>query len=199
MQQGILQVLSVPGEGEAPPERASQVMPAPIVYQAVAPQYPTLLTPWRQHGPGCVCCTNCVPHTGPPARNPCVAYFQVPAAPACEAGDRRTIQELYPVALPMNSVSLPRMAPQTSHISPLPSKGSALHADGKCSPCAWFWKPQGCHHGEECGRCHLCPASEIKVRRKAKVMAKDQQKVDAQMCLGRIKQMSVFEQKTWQS
>ena len=26
-----------------------------------------------------------------------------------------------------------------------------------------FWKPQGCHHGAECGRCHLCPATEINV------------------------------------
>ena len=23
-----------------------------------------------------------------------------------------------------------------------------------------FWKPQGCHHGAECGRCHLCPATD---------------------------------------
>ncbi|CAK9030643.1 Hypothetical protein SCF082_LOCUS19288, partial [Durusdinium trenchii] len=161
------------GETEAEPVmQPVQVMPAPVVYQAMVPQYPTLLTPWRQAGacPGCVCCTNCVPHTVP--RAPCVAYFQVPpTAPVtsnCEAGDRRTLQELQsPVWAVTPVTSLPKVAPS------LPSKGSALHADGRCSPCAWFWKPQGCHHGEECGRCHLCPASEIKVRRKAKAMAKD--------------------------
>eukprot|EP00913_Durusdinium_trenchii_P007372 g6931.t1 len=39
----------------------------------------------------------------------------------------------------------------------LPSLGSVRHAKGNCSPCAWVWKPQGCHNGASCGRCHLCP------------------------------------------
>lgn len=176
------------GETEAEPVmQPVQVMPAPVVYQAMVPQYPTLLTPWRQAGacPGCVCCTNCVPHTVP--RAPCVAYFQVPpTAPVtsnCEAGDRRTLQELQsPVWAVTPVTSLPKVAPS------LPSKGSALHADGRCSPCAWFWKPQGCHHGEECGRCHLCPASEIKVRRKAKAMAKDAMRAEQSWlgCVSRL-------------
>jgi hypothetical protein len=51
----------------------------------------------------------------------------------------------------------------------LPSMGSALHGTGKCSPCAWFWKPRGCASGTACDYCHLCPAGELKSRRKAKV------------------------------
>mmetsp|Transcript_110250 Transcript_110250/g.343731 ORF Transcript_110250/g.343731 Transcript_110250/m.343731 type:complete len:338 (-) Transcript_110250:30-1043(-) len=48
------------------------------------------------------------------------------------------------------------------------SQGSSLHSIGACEPCAWFWKPQGCMHGWECKRCHLCPDGEIKLRKKAK-------------------------------
>jgi hypothetical protein len=53
----------------------------------------------------------------------------------------------------------------------LPSSGSALHASGKCKPCAWFWKPGGCTNGKECCHCHVCPAEELKSRRKAKESA----------------------------
>lgn len=51
-------------------------------------------------------------------------------------------------------------------IHSLPSVGSANHFAGTCSPCAWFYKPQGCDHGKRCGRCHLCPAGEMKARRR---------------------------------
>jgi len=51
------------------------------------------------------------------------------------------------------------------------SLGSALHATGTCTPCAWFWKPQGCQNGLNCGRCHLCPKGEVRFRKKAKVSA----------------------------
>lgn len=54
----------------------------------------------------------------------------------------------------------------------LPSAGSALHdGSGRCSPCAWFWKPRGCQSGASCGYCHLCPEGELKNRKKAKVQA----------------------------
>jgi hypothetical protein len=53
----------------------------------------------------------------------------------------------------------------------LPSIGSALHAMGKCKPCAWHWKPGGCTNGKECCHCHLCPSGELKGRRKAKESA----------------------------
>jgi len=49
-----------------------------------------------------------------------------------------------------------------------PSHGSALHGTGHCRPCAWFWKAQGCQNELDCGHCHLCPAGEIKARKKAK-------------------------------
>eukprot|EP00930_Biecheleria_cincta_P079065 TRINITY_DN66738_c0_g1_i1.p1 TRINITY_DN66738_c0_g1~~TRINITY_DN66738_c0_g1_i1.p1 ORF type:complete len:363 (-),score=65.11 TRINITY_DN66738_c0_g1_i1:185-1273(-) len=50
----------------------------------------------------------------------------------------------------------------------LPSSGSAGHFDGTCSPCAWYWKQQGCANGKLCGRCHLCPSEELKKRKKVK-------------------------------
>jgi hypothetical protein len=53
----------------------------------------------------------------------------------------------------------------------LPSEGSALHEAGKCEPCSWFWKPQGCRWGQNCVRCHLCPEGAVKARKKKKMTA----------------------------
>jgi len=53
----------------------------------------------------------------------------------------------------------------------LPSKGSVTHGSGKCRPCAWFWKAQGCQNAKECGYCHMCPEGELKSRKKSKVQA----------------------------
>lgn len=63
-----------------------------------------------------------------------------------------------------STASTPRSAPTQQSI------GSVLHASSHCSPCAWFWKPQGCNNGAVCGRCHFCPPGEVKTRRKAKLM-----------------------------
>mmetsp|Transcript_146385 Transcript_146385/g.272600 ORF Transcript_146385/g.272600 Transcript_146385/m.272600 type:complete len:360 (-) Transcript_146385:198-1277(-) len=46
--------------------------------------------------------------------------------------------------------------------------GSVLHANGKCRPCAWFWKPSGCKNGWECNYCHVCSEGELKARKKSK-------------------------------
>jgi len=51
------------------------------------------------------------------------------------------------------------------------SKGSSTHGSGKCRPCAWFWKPDGCQSGLDCNYCHLCPEGELKSRKKLKVAA----------------------------
>lgn len=53
----------------------------------------------------------------------------------------------------------------------LPSIGSALHATGRCSPCAWYWDPRKCQNGVNCQYCHICPEGELKRRKKAKVAA----------------------------
>jgi len=52
-----------------------------------------------------------------------------------------------------------------------PSIGSMGHHLGRCNPCAWHWKPQGCTKGSNCTRCHLCPDGELKARKKAKKAA----------------------------
>eukprot|EP00439_Symbiodinium_sp_Y106_P066303 s2514_g10.t2 len=56
-------------------------------------------------------------------------------------------------------------------VATVPSKGSSTHGSGKCRPCAWFWKPQGCQNDQDCGYCHLCPEGELKNRKKSKVAA----------------------------
>eukprot|EP00747_Dinoflagellata_sp_TGD_P157196 gnl/TRDRNA2_/TRDRNA2_177724_c0_seq2.p1 gnl/TRDRNA2_/TRDRNA2_177724_c0~~gnl/TRDRNA2_/TRDRNA2_177724_c0_seq2.p1 ORF type:complete len:565 (-),score=76.86 gnl/TRDRNA2_/TRDRNA2_177724_c0_seq2:225-1919(-) len=53
----------------------------------------------------------------------------------------------------------------------LPSLGSAAHGTGACRPCAWFWRPTGCHNGTKCRHCHLCPDGELATRKKAKLTA----------------------------
>lgn len=52
-----------------------------------------------------------------------------------------------------------------------PNPGSLLHDTGRCSPCAWYWKPSGCSNGTGCKFCHLCPEGELKARRKLKLAA----------------------------
>jgi len=52
-----------------------------------------------------------------------------------------------------------------------PSRGSQFHGTGKCRPCAWFHKPQGCQSAQSCSYCHLCPEGELKSRKKLKVAA----------------------------
>mmetsp|Transcript_45103 Transcript_45103/g.107228 ORF Transcript_45103/g.107228 Transcript_45103/m.107228 type:complete len:469 (+) Transcript_45103:66-1472(+) len=56
----------------------------------------------------------------------------------------------------------------------LPSTGSELHFQGRCRPCGWFWKPEGCQNGRDCLHCHLCPDGEVKARKKARQQAKRQ-------------------------
>jgi len=50
----------------------------------------------------------------------------------------------------------------------MPSHGSALHSSRRCKPCAWFHKASGCSNGNACKHCHLCPAGEIKARKKSR-------------------------------
>lgn len=52
-----------------------------------------------------------------------------------------------------------------------PSRGSQFHGTGKCRPCAWFYKPQGCQSAQSCSYCHLCEEGELKARKKLKVAA----------------------------
>jgi len=70
----------------------------------------------------------------------------------------------------------------TSPLMPAPfgkepalSTGSKLHHSGGCKPCAWYWKQSGCLNGQACSYCHLCPAEELKKRKRAKIasMRKD--------------------------
>mmetsp|Transcript_58680 Transcript_58680/g.162271 ORF Transcript_58680/g.162271 Transcript_58680/m.162271 type:complete len:264 (-) Transcript_58680:322-1113(-) len=41
---------------------------------------------------------------------------------------------------------------------------AALHAAGRCKPCAWHWKPSGCANVENCKFCHLCGPGELRKR-----------------------------------
>lgn len=61
-----------------------------------------------------------------------------------------------------------------------PSVGSALHDDGDCRPCAWYWKPSGCENAASCPFCHMCPEGEVKNRKKSKLVAMRQARRSSQ-------------------
>eukprot|EP00438_Fugacium_kawagutii_P015031 Skav225164 [mRNA] locus=scaffold1095:42205:42828:- [translate_table: standard] len=46
------------------------------------------------------------------------------------------------------------------------SVGSALHSQGGCKPCTWFWRPGGCTRGEACQHCHQCPRGALKKQKR---------------------------------
>lgn len=52
--------------------------------------------------------------------------------------------------------------------SEMPSIGSVLHASGRCKPCSFVHKAEGCQKDHECPFCHLCDGREKKRREKAK-------------------------------
>jgi len=60
-----------------------------------------------------------------------------------------------------NSQQLPAQEPARHQ-----NVGSDLHSLGECQPCAWSGKPSGCFNAASCVFCHMCPAGEIKARRK---------------------------------
>lgn len=43
----------------------------------------------------------------------------------------------------------------TTQWQPVPNVGSAEHAAGRCTPCAFF-QSTGCANGQNCSFCHLC-------------------------------------------
>jgi len=63
----------------------------------------------------------------------------------------------------------PPPSPHGPARQPQASVGADLHGTGTCRPCGWFWKPEGCVYGAECGHCHMCPEGELKARKKARL------------------------------
>jgi hypothetical protein len=56
---------------------------------------------------------------------------------------------------------------------PIRNAHGTFDKDGEpgCAPCAWFYKKSGCLNGRNCRYCHLCPAGEMKKRKKQRVAA----------------------------
>lgn len=90
-----------------------------------------------------------------------IGAFQ-PIVPRREEAGHIALREMH-TEVPLKQVQSVKLQekPQNS--------GSELHALGTCEPCAWFWKPQGCRNANDCSRCHICPAGEIRARKKAKL------------------------------
>lgn len=72
-------------------------------------------------------------------------------------------------------------------VSPQPSsQGSAVHFQGTCKPCAFFWKVVGCKYGAECEFCHRCDADERKRRNKEKRIAMHTLQVGSRVHAGEL-------------
>jgi hypothetical protein len=97
--------------------------------------------------------------------------IDLPASIECElqkAPDLATEAAVVKLKLTLAAEGIPMSVPLPSDINSV-SAGSELHAMGKCKPCAWFHKPQGCASGNACRHCHMCDERELKNRRKAKL------------------------------
>lgn len=57
------------------------------------------------------------------------------------------------------------------------SIGSAKHATGDCKPCGFLWK-KGCHKAQNCEFCHLCPADEVKKRKRDKIATRQREEME---------------------
>lgn len=49
------------------------------------------------------------------------------------------------------------------------SEGAAKHGTGSCRPCAWNWKPSGCHKGSSCEFCHMCEENALRERKQERL------------------------------
>jgi len=119
-----------------------------------------------------------LPHPAPPGL-PLTPPPGLPAPPSWAAAPG----EVFPLCpaqagLPPPLLSSPASPPvqaaaptEAPEPEALPSVGSALHSAGLCKPCAWFWKPQGCENGQECGHCHSCPEGALRARRQVRQAA----------------------------
>lgn len=86
---------------------------------------------------------------------------------------------------PRVEFNAPRPLALADLVAPQPrSKGSVLHYQGTCKPCAFFWKVVGCQYGPECEFCHLCDADERKRRNKEKRMAMHAMQAGRGQCVG---------------
>merc|ERR1719215_2437895 len=86
---------------------------------------------------------------------------------------------------PQCQSNVPRPLALADLVAPQPcSKGSVLHFQGTCKPCAFFWKTVGCQHGTECEFCHLCNADERKRRNKEKRVALHAMQESSAPCVG---------------
>lgn len=94
--------------------------------------------------------------------------IDVPAAPPAAPAAGAQVAEL---SQPAAGNVLWAQEGEAARATPARSLGSEQHGSGECRPCAWYYKPKGCHMGAQCTFCHLCPEGEIKSRKKAKVAA----------------------------
>eukprot|EP00928_Gymnodinium_smaydae_P039129 TRINITY_DN26802_c0_g1_i2.p1 TRINITY_DN26802_c0_g1~~TRINITY_DN26802_c0_g1_i2.p1 ORF type:complete len:341 (+),score=74.82 TRINITY_DN26802_c0_g1_i2:93-1115(+) len=106
-------------------------------------------------------------------------FVRAPAAPL-----RTPVAELAPVTLAAATATAPEdiglattlcsmsWATRLADAPVLPSVGSAEHNTGRCKPCAFVYREDGCMNGEACEFCHLCEQGEKRRRAKARIAAR---------------------------
>lgn len=158
----------------------------PLLPPLLPESYPTALPP--PYPPSLPPPPPSTPPTGfslmePPILSPGLAVDMAPGAMYCEGDSLMTcmaansesevpaLLQWFPplhTAMGVPQQTLMRQQKLGLEMQPRANPGSALHAEGNCHPCAWFWKSPGCRNGENCDHCHLCPEGEVKARKKAR-------------------------------
>lgn len=105
--------------------------------------------------------------------------YQRPASQSAPLPEARQPVQQQPSVVPLGvpAVQVTHVAQEGEHIGVVPlderqpeqSLGCGEHGTGRCRPCAWYWKDQGCANGRQCRHCHLCPEGELKNRKKDKI------------------------------
>lgn len=161
-------------ESSCPPP---PVLPPALPYYLEAPLPPFMTAP--QPGMPATVMPPLPPFLSTPPMAPLVAPMALPPPPSppCLPEDARCWCRpvLSPCKSSLDADSPPFQPlqsllaqPDTASPPRAGNPGSALHAEGTCHPCAWFWKAPGCRNGDSCDHCHLCPEGEVKARKKAR-------------------------------
>lgn len=106
-------------------------------------------------------------HSGPEAEPAVPAPVVPPRAPQQEEPEERAVLECR--AGRPETETAAQATDASSSLGSLPHGSFTPEGQPECQPCAWFYKPSGCLNGSACRYCHLCPAGELKNRKKQKI------------------------------
>jgi len=89
-----------------------------------------------------------------------------------------TVELEQPASGPPAAASEP--LPPAAGAPDLRTQGSALHQKGKCKPCAFAFREEGCRNGADCPFCHMCTKGDKQRRKQEQIALKAARKAQGQ-------------------